>query len=98
MIEMVKAPKYVHDVSDDVPWQPERFQEGSMIAHAYCICDGCDRCGADAGMQWKGYRNQKTLIFWRDELGGMGGQSHVAAENIREHRRMFKVKFYVANR
>ena len=73
MIEMVKAPKYACDVSNDVPLQPERFREGSMIAWAYCICDGSDRCGADAGMWWKGYGNQKTLIFQRDELGGMGG-------------------------
>ena len=70
---MVKAPKYVHDASDDILWQPERFQEGSMIAWAYCICDGCDRCDADVGMRWKGYGNWKTLIFWRGKLGGMGG-------------------------
>ena len=81
---MVKVPKYVCDVSDDILWLPKRFWEGSVISQAYCICDWYDGWGADAGMQQKGYGNWKMLIFQRGELGGMGGtKSH----GCREHRR-----------
>ena len=55
-----------------------------MIALAFCIHDRCDGCGAGAGMRWKGYGNWKTLIFRRDELGGMGGtKSHGCREHWR---------------
>ena len=69
---MVKVPKCIHDASDDIPWLPERFQDGSVIAQGYCIHDRYDVCGADAGMQQKGYGNQSALIFWRGKLGWNG--------------------------
>ena len=81
---MVKVPKYIHDASNDVPWLPERFQDGSVMAQAYCIHEWYDGCGADAGMQWKGYRNWRTLIFQRGKLGGMGG---TGSHGCGEHRR-----------
>ena len=84
MIEIVKVPKYVCDVSDNISWLPKRFQEGSMIAQAYCIHNWYDGYGVDAGMQWKGYRNWKMLIFQRGELGEMDGTKSRAC---REHRR-----------
>ena len=42
-----------------------------MIAQAYCICDGYDRCGADAGMWWKDYRNWGTNIL-KGQVGWNG--------------------------
>ena len=63
-----------------------------MIAWAYCICDGYDGCGADVGMQQKGYGNRKMLIFQRGELGRMGGTKSCGCG---EHWRMLGMKFYV---
>ena len=84
MIEMVKTPKYICDVSVDVLWLPKRFLDSSMIAWAYCIHDWYDGCGADAGMWWKGYGNRRVLIFWRGELGEMGRTgSHGCGEHWR---------------
>ena len=81
---MVKVPKYICDASNDVPWLPKRFWDGSVIAQAYCIRDWYDGCGADAGMWWKGYGNRRVLIFWRGELGEMGRTgSHGCGEHWR---------------
>ena len=63
-----------------------------MLAQAYCICDGYDGCGADVGMQQKGYRNWKMLIFQRGKLGRMGGTK---SRGCREHQRMLRMKFYI---
>ena len=79
---MVKVPKYIHDASDDVPWLPERFWDGSVIAQAYCIHDWYDGCGADVGMWQKGYGNWRTLIFRRGKLDGMGV---MGSHGCREH-------------
>ena len=60
-----------------------------MLAQAYCICDGYDGCGADVGMQQKGYRNWKMLIFQRGKLGRMGGMGSCGCG---EHQRMLRKK------
>ena len=97
MIEIVKVPKYVHDVPDDILWLPKRFWEGSMIAQAYCICDRYDGCGADAGMWWKGYGTGRCWYFKGASWAEWVGRSHVAVENIVEHWRMLGMKFYVTH-
>ena len=89
---MVQVPKYICDASDDVPWLPKRFQDGSTIAQAYWVCDWYDGCGADTGMRQKCYRNWRTLIFQRGKLGGMGGMGSCGCG---EHQRMLRKKFYI---
>ena len=46
-------------------------------------------------MRWKGYGDQSVNILKGRVRAEDVERSHVAAENIREQRRMLRMKFYV---
>ena len=61
------------------------------------FCDCPKGFSADVGMQRKGYRVEGVNILKGRVRVECVERSHVAAENIGEHHRMLRMKFYVTH-